>query len=224
MSIAINPEVALIHSYLGLLYILNQELRKARLPLDRALNIDPNHYHANFHRGLYFRLSGHPDSAILDYQKALTVKDHDYKLHSNICIAYLDLKMYDKALESCNQSIALNGSLAEQFINRGVAQLNLAKYDEALSDFNHALTLDPNNIRALLSKAKVYYKKDQLDLAIDAAQKAVTMNPNFADARHLYGILLIKKTGGKKGCDHIKIACELHDQYACETLRNVCKK
>ena len=60
-----NPNVSISHSYLGLMYILPQQrLAEARKPLDQALSIDPDNYHANFHRGLYYRLSGFPDSAL----------------------------------------------------------------------------------------------------------------------------------------------------------------
>ena len=134
------------------------------------------------------------------------------------------MKMYEAALASCNQSIALNGTLAEQYVNRGVAYLNLERYTEALVDFDHALSIRPDNVRAQLCRAKVFYKTNQKNKAIEAAGKAINMRPDFADAHHLYGILLITKGRKNDGCRHVEIACELHDSYACQTLGNICKK
>ncbi|HEX7116300.1 MAG TPA: hypothetical protein VF193_14325 [Steroidobacter sp.] len=64
---------------------------------------------------------------------------------SNLCAGYGALKKYERALESCNESLALLDSNWRTWQNRAAANLGLGRIEESLKDIQRGLELNPQS-------------------------------------------------------------------------------
>ena len=64
---------------------------------------------------------------------------------ANLCAGFVGLKQYKRALEHCDQSIALSNDNWRTWQNRAAANLGLGKIEESLSDIQRGLQLNPDS-------------------------------------------------------------------------------
>ena len=83
--------------------------------------------------------------------------------HANLCAGYTALKNYERALENCNQSIALFDGNWRAWQNRAAAYLGLGKIEESIRDIQRGLQLNPDSedLQKTLAIAREYEKLQQ---------------------------------------------------------------
>jgi tetratricopeptide (TPR) repeat protein len=64
---------------------------------------------------------------------------------ANLCAGFAALKQYQRALEHCDQSIALVDDNWRTWQNRAAANLGLGKVEESLRDIQRGLQLNPDS-------------------------------------------------------------------------------
>ncbi|HKR35755.1 MAG TPA: tetratricopeptide repeat protein [Steroidobacteraceae bacterium] len=64
---------------------------------------------------------------------------------ANLCAGFAALKQYQRALEHCDQSIALVDDNWRTWQNRAAAHLGLGKIEESLRDIQRGLQLNPDS-------------------------------------------------------------------------------
>jgi tetratricopeptide (TPR) repeat protein len=64
---------------------------------------------------------------------------------ANLCAGYTALKKYQRALESCDQSLAISADNWRTWQNRAAANLGLDKIEESLQDIQRGLQLNPDS-------------------------------------------------------------------------------
>jgi len=64
---------------------------------------------------------------------------------ANLCAGFAALKQYQRALEHCDQSIALVEDNWRTWQNRAAAHLGLGKVEESLQDIQRGLQLNPDS-------------------------------------------------------------------------------
>jgi tetratricopeptide (TPR) repeat protein len=74
---------------------------------------------------------------------------------SNLCAGYVALGDYDRALESCDESLKLDANNWKTYNNRAGALLGKGRLDEALHDVEAGLALDPMGNTLLKMEALV---------------------------------------------------------------------
>ena len=67
----------------------------------------PNHYIANYNMGMDCRLAGKPRSAIKYLKRAIRVWPENHTAHAGLGRVLLDMKLYDKALESLDRALEI---------------------------------------------------------------------------------------------------------------------
>ena len=94
---------------------------------------------ANIHasRGRYAQ-------ALVDYKSAGELDPDNALIPYNLGNAYLDNGKLDRAEGAFSQAIALDGSFALAYLNRGIAREALGDHAKAGEDYRHALELDPS--------------------------------------------------------------------------------
>jgi tetratricopeptide (TPR) repeat protein len=64
--------------------------------------------------------------------------------YANLCAAYIALKQYERALENCDQSLAITNTNWRAWQNRAAANLQLGRIDDSLRDLERGLAINPS--------------------------------------------------------------------------------
>jgi tetratricopeptide (TPR) repeat protein len=82
---------------------------------------------------------------------------------ANLCAGFAALKQYQRALEHCDQSIALVDDNWRTWQNRAAAHLGLGKIEESLRDIQRGLQLNPDSdsLQKTLAIARDHEKLQQ---------------------------------------------------------------
>src|SRR4030095_15920458 len=82
---------------------------------------------------------------------------------SNLCAGFAALKQYQRALDNCDQSIALVNDNWRTWQNRAAANLGLGKIEESLRDIQRGLQLNPDSdsLQKTLAIARDHEKLQQ---------------------------------------------------------------
>ncbi len=107
---------------------------------------------------------------------------------------WVDKHEYEKAIEDCNQALALDPKSAEAFNTRGHARTKLGEYDKAIDDGDQALALDPKFAKAYITRGIAWECKYDHDKAIADYNHALALDPKSAAAYAYRG-----ETWGHKG-------------------------
>lgn len=92
-----------------------------------------------------------------------------------------DCAMYQEAIDTYNQAIALAPHTAALYLDRGIAYIYLDKYDEGLADCSMVLALDPTRWEALVNLGTCYKAKGDYKQAIHCYKRALLANPKWHD-------------------------------------------
>ena len=63
----------------------------------------------------------------------------------------LSQRQYERAVEACDQAIAINPDYADAYYNRGLAYIRLTEYQNAIEDFDQVVRLSPDDIDARIN-------------------------------------------------------------------------
>lgn len=82
---------------------------------------------------------------------------------ANLCAAHAALKQYRKALEFCNQSLAILDTNWRTWQNRAACNLGLGNIEESLRDVQRGLQINPDSdaLQKTLAIARDYEKLQQ---------------------------------------------------------------
>lgn len=82
---------------------------------------------------------------------------------ANLCAGYAALKQFQKALDYCDQSLAVQDGNWRAWQNRAACHLGLGKVDESLRDVQRGLQLNPDSdaLQKTLAIARDYEKRQQ---------------------------------------------------------------
>jgi len=154
---------------MALLQIKEQE-EEAIKCFDKAVVLDPLYVKAWYNKGLaLFNLKKY-DSAILCFDKVLSLEPQHKEA---------------KTKKQEIQSIQKSEKSVETLINDGIKFYNQKNYDEAFKCFDKATTLGPENDTAWVKKGQTLAKKEKYDDAIKCYDKALVINQKNLEA--LYG-------------------------------------
>jgi tetratricopeptide (TPR) repeat protein len=83
--------------------------------------------------------------------------------YANLCAGYAALKKYERALENCDQSLAIYDGNWRAWQNRAAAHLGLGKIEESLRDIQRGLQLNPDSedLQKTLAIARDHEKLQQ---------------------------------------------------------------
>jgi DnaJ homolog subfamily C member 7 len=80
--------------------------------------------------------------------------------YANLCAGYAAMRQYERALENCNQSIALDEGNWRAWQNRAAAHLGLGQIEESIRDIQRGLQINPESedLQKTLAIARGYEK------------------------------------------------------------------
>ncbi|TDV60863.1 type IV pilus biogenesis/stability protein PilW [Pseudomonas sp. LP_7_YM] len=145
---------------LGLGYLQQGQMERAKAPLKKALELDSSDADANAALGLVFQAEAEPELAGQYYTKALSSRPKDARILNNYGSFLYEQKHYKEAYERFEQAADDNlyAERARVFENLGMTSLMLGNREAALDQFSKALRLDRQQPRALLEMAELSYE------------------------------------------------------------------
>jgi len=110
--------------------------------------------------------------AVEAYSEAIVLMPEEVRSYLNRGSAYIELQLYDKAINDYNTVIAMDPDNSEAYHNRGRAYLHKGFFDTAILDCNKALTLDPHMALTYCTRGMAYKGKGMVERAKSDFQKS----------------------------------------------------
>ncbi|AHL76403.1 pilus assembly protein PilW [Stutzerimonas stutzeri] len=147
---------------LGIGYLQQGEATRAKSPLRKALELDPNSADAHAALALVFQNEMENQLADEHYRKALSSRN-DARILNNYGSFLFEQKRYQEAMERFAKAAEDNlySGRSHVFQNMGMTALQLGQREQAETYFTRALRLDSRQPRALLELAIMAYEDKQ---------------------------------------------------------------
>lgn len=147
---------------LGIGYLQQGESARAKTPLRKALELDPDSAGAHAALALVFQNEMENQLADEHYRKALSSRN-DARILNNYGSFLFEQKRYDEAMERFSKAAEDNlyAGRSHVFQNMGMTALKLGQREKAETYFTRALRLDGRQPGALLELALMAYEDQQ---------------------------------------------------------------
>jgi tetratricopeptide (TPR) repeat protein len=86
--------------------------------------------------------------ALMFLKRILEIEPKNISIRADMGYAYMNMNLYQEAVEQYNIVLASEPNEAISLSNRGLAKFNLQEYDSALADMNRSVALLPQNAYA----------------------------------------------------------------------------
>jgi type IV pilus assembly protein PilF len=148
------------YTQLGIGYLQEGATERAKVPLKKALELDPASADAHAALALVFQIEMEPKLADEHYRKALSQRSGDARLLNNYGSFLFEQKRYQEALERYQQAAqdTLYPERSRVFENLGLTALMLKQREQAKAYFERSLRLNSRRPRALLEMAMISYE------------------------------------------------------------------
>jgi len=145
---------------LGIGYVQQGETERAKVPLKKALEIDPSNADAHAALAFVFQVEMEYELADQHYRKALAQRGSDARLLNNYGSFLFEQKRYQEAYDRYLQASADNlyPERSRVFENLGMAALELKQRDLAKKHFTRSLRLNSRQPRALMEMAMLSFE------------------------------------------------------------------
>lgn len=191
-------KAAKLNVELGLSYLKQEQVSRAKSKLLRAKTLAPNLPEVHYAYGYFQEYVGEIDAAEKSYQKAVSLNPKGGNERNNLGTFLCRQHQYRKAEKEFLKAIDDPNypNTAEAFENAGVCVNQIPDVAKAVEYFEKALRYDPNRPTALLEMAMIRFKEKQFQQASEYHQRyAQIAKPN---ARFLLlGIELATRSGDK---------------------------
>lgn len=166
---------------LGIGYLKQGATERAKVPLKKALELDPSNADANAALALVFQTEMEPELADQHYRKALAARN-DARILNNYGSFLFEQGRYKEAYERFQQAAEDNlyPERSRVFENLGLTALKLNDPALAKQHFDKSLRLDRRQPRALLEMAQLSFDERQYVPARDYYERFTQIAPQNA--------------------------------------------
>jgi tetratricopeptide (TPR) repeat protein len=146
--------------------------------LDITLRLNPRHIDATFLRGYAYAVTGQPDKALTDINKALQMKPDYAEVYVVRGFVYrFHMADYDRAIADYKKAIALAPTLGWAYSELGYIYYLLEEYDRAIITLDKAVQVSPLFAEAYYNRGMVYSDMDESEKAIKDFTRAIQLQP-----------------------------------------------
>ena len=184
------------------------EIQQSSVSYQRAVDLDPSFYSAQFNLGLTLLHTEQYDRAVLAFTQALRLRGQSAPAWQDLGFAHFRLKHYEKAVEAFQEAQRLVPDDAGTQSNLGFAYLFLHRHQEAITVFHTALQLDPQFSPAIngLCSAQALAKKPG---TVQACTKAAAVYPDSAVPQYFLGIAYMDRGDPEKAQGALESAARI---------------
>jgi type IV pilus assembly protein PilF len=198
-----NRDAAAYNVQLGVAYMNQGELARAKDKLDRAVSQDPNNADVRAARAMLFQRMGDSKKADAEFRDALRLAPHDPKVVNNYAVYLCQNGRTDEGvkrfLEAAHNALYSTPEVA--YTNAGVCLRAAKRDEEARANFNRALQVRPNFAEAAFQLANLEFQHGELASArtlIDAYVGAYNATPDLL----LLGVRVARAQTDRVGAQH----------------------
>jgi len=132
---------------------------------------------------------------VLGWSRTKKNKDN-FVLHNLIGTTFLQLKLYDSAIDHLDISIKLNPNFADSYNNRGIIFAEKNEFIIAINNYNKAISLKKKFFSAYLNKAIALKNIKRFHESVENFKECVNINPKEAKIYINLGnlFILLKKS------------------------------
>ena len=168
----LDPLSPILSSALACAYYFSGEYRRALECLDRAHELDPNHFMIHFRRGQVTLAMGRCDEAVSAMQRAVVLSERSAETLSGLGQAYAAARREDDLRD-------VLGELAQQARTRYVSAYGMAKIFAGS---------DPNQAFRWLRKAQKEASADLIEVAVEPVFAGLRSDRRFVDLARRVGL------------------------------------
>jgi tetratricopeptide (TPR) repeat protein len=110
---------------------------------------------------------------IAQFTQAIEQSDHLAAAYSNRCLAYLQTKHFQAAIDDCSEALNRDRQQTEAYLNRGIAHHQLGDYAAAIQDANQLLKSNVQDFRAYFNRGLAKSELNQPQQALEDYAKAI---------------------------------------------------
>jgi type IV pilus assembly protein PilF len=160
-------DAATYNVQLGIAYMNQGDLARAKDKLDRAFSQDPDNADVRSARGMLFERMGDAKKADEEFRSALRLAPNDPKVVNNYAVYLCQNGRTDEGVKRFLEAAhnALYRTPQAAYTNAGVCLRAARRDDEARTDFNAAIQLRPNYAEAIFQLAALDFDHGQLAAA-----------------------------------------------------------
>lgn len=145
---------------------------------------------AHYNLGSAWARIGRLDDAIVQFERALTLKGDLVGAHNNLANALVAQGRPDQALAHFERAIALDPKLIQAHANLGTVLLSLGRLEPAAAALERALALAPDFADAHTNLGNVFLALGRLPEAEARYRRALALNGDLVEALNNLGIVL----------------------------------
>ncbi len=176
-ALAVNPENAEAHGYLGGILLNSGKFKEARNHLNRALALNPGDSVAHFNLGNVHGMENRVDEAMSSWEKAIAGAPELVEAYDNMSKVFRSLGRDEDAEAILRRGIAANPKSAKARVNLGRLLFDLGKRDEAVKAWQEAVRLDDMSFEAHRSLSVRMLEERSFERAIAHLEAALRVRP-----------------------------------------------
>ncbi len=207
-------------------YARNDKPTLALEDFSKAIEADPKHAEAYNGRGaLYANALKEPEKALRDVMQAVEYKPREPGYHYNLGTLRVRNRLYFKAIESFDTSLALKGPAARILERKADAEFQVGDHVGAMRDIQAALEKDPRNAAIYDTLGFIRLRARDYEQAVRDLSQSLQLDPNLASAYQHRGIAYGSMNQLKSAQADFKKALELEPRskdtwtLLCQTRR-----
>lgn len=191
-------KAAKLNIELGLNYLTQGQISRAKSKLTRAKNLAPELPEVHYSYGYFLEYIGEVDSAAKSYQKAIRLNPKGGNEHNNYGTFLCRQREFRKAEKEFLVAVEDPNyfNTAEAYENAGHCVLQIPDTEKAAEYFEKALRNDPKRAEALIELALINFKEKKLPYALEYHKRYTQIGQPTARSA-LLGMALAKQTGNK---------------------------
>jgi tetratricopeptide (TPR) repeat protein len=176
-AVALNPDNADAHAFLGGLLTDQGQLQEAQRHLERALQLDSNHSVAHYNLGNALAKERRHEQAIESYERAIKLDPKNSKARNNLGVVLIGLGRIAEALQVLREAVAADPGSADAHDNLGHALSKLGRRDEAIREWLEALRLGGDLFETRRNLGIALLEEGDFDAAAEHLARAHGLNP-----------------------------------------------
>jgi Flp pilus assembly protein TadD len=189
-----HPDFAPAYDGMGRVYFIKEDLEKAEISFNKALQLDPKLWQSHNYLGIIKDKQKKYDQAVSQYSEAIALRPDIGLLYNNLGMSYLLQGDYERAVKAFNEALDKGETDPKIINNLALTLVKLKRYDDALTVFK----LVDSESSAYFKIGNIYMEEKNYAKAAESFEKAVELNPKY-DAKAVQRLKLAKKYLSESG-------------------------